>query len=105
MANKSLENIEKRIVNLKKQLVNLGNMRPGTLSVQYRKPTEKEVPFSQISYTRKGKSRSEYVRPENVSPIKKEIKAYKRFKSIIDEMIDLSIQASRLRCSNRSDHK
>jgi len=105
MANKSLEKIEKRIVALKKQLVNLGDMRPGTLSIQYRKPNEKEVPFSQISYTRKGKSRSEYVRPENLPPVKREIKVYKRFKSIIDEMIELSIQASRLRCSNRSDHK
>jgi hypothetical protein len=26
-------------------------MRPGTLTVQYRKPAEKKTPFHQLSYT------------------------------------------------------
>jgi hypothetical protein len=37
---------------VKKKLVELGPMRPGKLSQQYRKPAEKEIPFWQMNYTR-----------------------------------------------------
>jgi hypothetical protein len=101
MANEPLANIEKTIGWLKRQLAGLGDLRPGTLSVQYRNPAQKKTPFHQISYTRRGQSRSEYVRPENVPTIRREIGAYKRLKSLLDQLIDLSIQASRLRCGTR----
>ena len=94
-----LKKIEKRIGKLTDDLAHVGTMRPGTLSVQYRKPAEQKHPFRQISYTHKGKSHSEYVRPENVETIQKEIAAYKRFKDIHEQLIELSIQASRIRCS------
>ena len=102
MANKTLSPIEQRIRMLKRRLFDLGNMRPGTLSVQYRNPAEKKIPFNQISYTYKGKSRSEYVRAENLDTVRREIDAYKRFKSLLDQVLELSIQASRIRCGTRS---
>ena len=95
---KNLKKIEQRIEDLREQLSRIGNMRPGTLSTQYRKPAEQKQPFHQISYTRKGKSRSEYVRAENLNAVKKEISAYKRFRDINERLIDLSIEASRIRC-------
>lgn len=101
MANETLANIEKSIRGLKRQLAGLGNLRPGTLSVQYRNPAQKKTPFHQISYTRMGQSRSEYVRPENVQTIRHEIGTYNRLKSLLDQLIDLSIEASRLRCGTR----
>ena len=97
MASSKLKTIEERIGQLKQKLAHIGNMRPGTLSVQYRKPAEKKTPFNQISYTYKGKSRSEYVRTENLASVKQEIKAYKLFKSITERIIELSIHASKLR--------
>jgi hypothetical protein len=97
MASNKLKKIRKKIGLLKQKLVSIGDMRPGTLTVQYRKPAEKEIPFNQISYTYKGKSRSEYVRPENLGSIKEEIEAYKLFKSTINQIIELSIQASKLK--------
>ena len=102
MAKQTLRNVERRIRELRRRLGGIGDMRPGTLTVQYRHPEEKKTPFNQISYTRKGKSRSEYVRAENLGTIRGEIRAYKRFKSIQDELIDLSIQASRIRCNTRN---
>lgn len=93
--------IEKKISVLRARLTNIGNMRPGTLSIQYRNPSEKRNPFNQISYTHKGRSRSEYVRPENLEAVRSEIEAYKEFKAAIDQLIDLSIQASRMRCKSR----
>ena len=102
MANETLRTIEKNIRLLKRRLASVGDMRPGTLGVQYRNPAQRKTPFTQISYTRKGQSRSEYVRPENVETIRREIDAYKGFKSIVDHLIDLSIEASRLRCGTRA---
>ena len=101
MANETVRTIEKRIRMLKRRLIDVGNMRPGTLSVQYRNPAEKKIPFNQISYTHKGKSRSEYVRGENLKTVRREIDAYKRFKSLLDQLLELSIQASRVRCGTR----
>ena len=102
MANETLRTIEKKIRLLKRRLASVGDIRPGTLGVQYRNPAQRKTPFSQISYTRKGRSRSEYVRAENLETIRREIDAYKGFKSILDQLIDLSIEASRLRCGTRA---
>lgn len=101
MAKESLQNIEKRIRDLTSQLAELKHMRPGTLSVQYRDPAKKKKPFHQISYTHKGKSRSEYVRAENLGTISQELANYKTFKAIVDELIDLSIKASHMRSNTR----
>ena len=102
MATSKLETLEKRIRALKGRLTRSGDLRPGTLSVQYRNPVEKKTPFSQISYTHKGRSRSEYVRPENLKAVRREIETYKRFKSTVEELVALSIEASRLRFGAKS---
>lgn len=101
MASKKWSAIEERIRQLKRRLADIGNMRPGTLSIQYRNPTERKIPFHQISYTHRGRSRSEYVRSENLKMVRMELDAYKRFKAILTELLDFSIQASRLRCGTR----
>lgn len=105
MASNNLEIIEKKLGRLQRQLVRIGNLRPGTLSVQYRDPAAQKTPFNQISYTYQGRSRSEYVRPENLDAVRREIKAYRRFKALCSELVDLSIQASRIRCGTRPTQK
>ncbi len=102
MTTQSLKSIEKRIKKLTGRLTRLGNMRPGTLTVQYRNPANKKNPFHQISYTHKGKSHSEYVRAENLKTVRQEIAAYTRFIIIHKQIIELSIEASRIRCGPRS---
>ena len=92
-----LEKREKKISALLAGMTALGAMRPGTLSVQYRNPTKKQTPFNQLSYTRKGKSRSEYVRPESLAAIRKEVETYKKFRLLVEQVTDLSLEASRLR--------
>ena len=105
MASNNLEIIEKKLGRLQRQLVRIGNLRPGTLSVQYRDPAAQKTPFNQISYTYQGRSRSEYVRPENLEVVRREITAYKRFKTLCSELVDLSIQASRIRSGTHPAHK
>ena len=42
------------------------------------------------------RSRTEYVRKECVADIRRQIATYKRFKSLTDQWIDLSIELSKL---------
>jgi hypothetical protein len=92
-----LEKKEKRVRTLLTRMTALKAMRPGTLSVQYRKPTKKKTPFNQLSYTHKGKGRSEYVRPESLAAVRKEVATYKKFRLLIEKLTDLSLETSRLR--------
>jgi len=92
-----LETREKRVRTLLARMATLGAMRPGTLSVQYRDPAEKKTPFNQLSFTHKGKGRSEYVRPESLAAVRKEVETYRKFRRLIEEVTDLSLEASRLR--------
>jgi len=52
--------------------------------------------YWQVSYTRRMKSRTEYVRQECVKELRRRIATHKRFKRLIDQWIDLSIEHSRL---------
>jgi hypothetical protein len=97
MKEKELGEIEKRIGKIKEALAKIGPMRPGSLTCQYKDPQSKSGSYWQISYTRAMRSRSDYVRAERVAAVRKEIATYKRFKKLVDEWIDLGIEASKLR--------
>lgn len=92
-----LEKKEKKIRALLEDVAKLGAMRPGTLTVQYRNPAERKTPFHQLSYTHKGRSRSEYVRPENLAAVRREVGTHKTFRTLIKQVTELSLEASRLR--------
>lgn len=93
----SCKKINEQIEQVKKQLQELGPMRPGSISRQYRDPQEKKRPFYQLSYTHKMKSRSEYVRPENLAAIRLETANYKRFRKLMDRWVELSLKLSQLK--------
>lgn len=92
-----LDEKEKKARALLAGIAKLGAMRPGTLTVQYRNPAEKKTPFNQLSYTHKGRSRSEYVRPDNLAAVKREVETYKKFRLLVEEVTELSLEASQLR--------
>ena len=92
-----LERVEEQIETLKRAMLALGPMRPGSLTKQYRDPKARRRPFYQISYTYRMRSRSEYVRKENLSALRKETANFKRFKKLIDCWIELALKASRMR--------
>ena len=95
MDQKTSSQLERRIAQIKTALAKIGPMRPGSLTRQYKDPKEKSGPYWQISYTRAMKSRTEYVRQECVVDIRKQVVTYKRFKRLIEEWIDLSIETSK----------
>ena len=95
MKNKELRQVEKRIEKIKRELQGIGEMRPGSLTRQYRIPKDKVGPYYQISYTYKMKSHTEYVRSAFIKQIKIQIVNYKRFKKLIETWIKLGIEHSK----------
>ena len=92
-----MSQITERIKKIKEELREIGPMRPGTLTRQYKSPQKKAGGYWQLSYTRNMKSRTEYVRPDSVPEIRRQIAAYKRFKKLIDRWVDLAIEYSKLK--------
>lgn len=96
MRERTIRRIDEKIVRIKQALQEIGPMRPGSLTRQYRDPQARSGPYWQISYTRQMKSRTEYVRPEWVADTRNQIAAYKRFKRLVDAWVALAIERSRL---------
>ena len=71
-------------------------MRPGSPTRQYKDPQHQAGAYWQIIYTRRMKSRTEYVRRESVNEIRRQTVTHKLFKRLVDQWIDLSIEHSRL---------
>jgi hypothetical protein len=94
---KNLAQIEQKIAAIKEELQKIGEMRPGSLTYQYQKPKEKKGGFYQISYTYRMKSRTEYVRPEFVEILEKQVATFKRFKRLMQLWIDLAIKHSQFK--------
>jgi hypothetical protein len=96
MSQRRIQQIEQRIDRIKRALLEIGPMRPGSLTRQYKDSQNRTGAYWQISYTRRMKSRTEYVRQECVKEFRRRIAAHKRFKRLVDQWIDLSIEHSRL---------
>ena len=104
----------RQIEKLKHGLSALGDMRPGSLSTQYNvcgtpgcrckaDPPQKHGPYYQVSFTRKGKSNSKFVKKQDLPAVRKQIKNYARMKLLTDRWIDLATELSILRLSQKID--
>ena len=107
MDTKKESEIERQIEKLKRDLAGLGQLRPGSLSKQYTvcghpgcrclaTPPQKHGPYYQLSFTRKGRSSSKFVRREDLPAIRKQLKNYERMKLLVDQWIDLATELSNL---------
>jgi len=106
--------IERQIEKIKRDLAALGDLRPGSLSTQYNvcgspgcrckaSPPEKHGPYYQVSYTRKGKSGSKFVKKKDLPAIRKQLKNYERMKLLMDRWIDLATELSNLRLAKEKN--
>ncbi len=107
--NTDQKKIEKRIARIKQELQKIGEMRPGSLSKQYSVCTkegckcmdpinpQKHGPYYQLSYVRKGKSTSRFIKPGFVKEIERQLGNYKKFKSLTDEWLSLAIEHATIR--------
>ncbi len=97
MQAQSLQIFDRCLHRIQAQLAQLGPMRPGTLSRQYRRPERQQGAYYQLSYTYQMKSHTEYVPKDQVTIIRQEIAVYQRYKKLTAQWIDLALQRSRLR--------
>lgn len=103
------EAIFNEIQEVKKKLLEIDEFRIGTLSKQWnvcgnpscrckdKNDPQKHGPYNKLSYTRKGKKGSEFIKEENVKSISEGISTYKEFKSLTEEWIDLCLELSNTR--------
>ena len=97
MTDKRLAAIRKRIDRIKAELLAIDDMRPGSLTRQYKDPENQSGAYYQLSYTREMKSRTEYIARDCLREVRHQISKYKRFKALSAEWIALSIEHSRLK--------
>lgn len=96
MTHNRLAQIEKRIAAIKAELAEIGPMRPGSLTRQFKDPKSQSGPYHQLSYTRQMRSRTEYVPRDRLSEVRGQIRTYKRFRGLTDEWVKLGIEQCQL---------
>lgn len=89
--------IKQKINSIKQELLSIGEMRPGSLTLQYRDLKQKQGAYYQISYTLNMKSRTDYVRKEFIYDLRQQIKNYRKFKRLTKLWTDLAIKYSKLK--------
>jgi hypothetical protein len=105
--------LERQIEKVKRDLVALEDLRPGSLSTQYNvcgtpgcrckaTPPEKHGPYYQVSYTRKGKSSTKFVKQKDLPAVRKQLKNYERMKLLADRWIDLATELSTLQLNDEA---
>lgn len=94
--------IEKKINDIKKKLMSIEEMRPGSLTQQYRKSRKSESYgiYWSLSYTFNKKGHTEYIRDELANEVKIQINNYKKFKILTNKWIELSIQLAQEKLKN-----
>jgi hypothetical protein len=107
--------LEGRIRKIQERLAELGPMRPGNLSRQYtvcgtpgcrcKDPDHprKHGPYFHLKYPWKGRNTTEFVKPQDVVEVGKQLANYKRFRALTSEWVEISVELARLRKKRGSD--
>ena len=94
--------ILKEIDRIKSEIVSLGHIHPGSLSMQKR---SRGGEYWHLSYNHAGKGHTEYIRKSDISVVQEELKNHKRFRKLISEWIGLEIELSQIRRKSRGRSK
>jgi len=102
MSAQRLAKIEKEIAVIKARIAEIGVVRPGSLTRQYKDPKNKRGAYHQISYTHRMQSRTEYVRTDSLAQVRRQIRDYNKLKRLIERWMALGIEYSKLSMKRRS---
>ena len=105
---KNIRVLEAQIDRIKSELGRIGDLRPGSLSEQYNvcgnpncrcktDPSQRHGPYYQLSFTRKGRSGTKFVKKPHLPTVKKQLQNYARLRSLVDRWIELSSELCQLR--------
>lgn len=95
---KKEQSVRKKIEQIKQEIANLGDMRPGSLTRQTRSWGKE---YWQLSYTHRGRGRTGYVSEENYEQVKTQTENYKKFKEWSMEMVDYYLELAKLTDSQK----
>ena len=109
---RKLQQLENQIAKLKTELAKLDDLRPGSLSAQYNvcgrpncrckgSPPQRHGPYYQLSYTRKGKSSSRFVKQSELAAVRRQVENYARLRTLVDRWINLATELSELKLASR----
>lgn len=95
--------LERQIKKIHQELGKLGPLQSGSLSEQYNvcgkakcgckeSPPRKHGPYHQLSFNRNGKSSTRFVRKEDVSTVKRQLRDYARLKELTKRWVELSTE-------------
>lgn len=103
-----IRQLEHQIAQIKRELVELGDLRIGSLSRQYNvcsspgchckaSPPRKHGPYYQLSYTRNGKSTTRAVQRGKLTQIRRQLRNYAKLRDLVERWIDAGTQLSALK--------
>lgn len=94
MSSKCQAGIEAEIACVKKKLMALGRMHPGSLSKQKR---SRGSEYHQLSYSYGGKGHTKYVRSVDVPEVMHELENYRKFRELTRRWVELEVELAKLR--------
>jgi hypothetical protein len=97
MTNRTLAQIERRIEKIKSLLSGIGEMRPGSLTQQFKDRENQTGSYYQLSYTLNNKSRTDYISNDALEDVRQQVANYKHFKELCAEWVELGIEHSKLK--------
>jgi hypothetical protein len=104
-----LQDVEAKIAAVRRELQEIGPMRPGSLSQQYtvcgkarcrcgdKINPQKHGPYYHLRYVHRGKTATIFIRKEFVPEVRVELANYKQFRKLVDRWVHLALERSRLR--------
>ncbi len=105
----SMHQLQQRIHSIKGQLAGLGDMRPGSLSLQYNvcgkpgcrckdpKHPRRHGPYYQLSWVHQGQSTTQFIRRPYLPEVKAQLATFKKFRRLTDQWVTLSLRLAKLR--------
>ena len=105
------KNLQKRIDRIKREMAELGPLRPGTHYKRHsvcgkpgcrctrKKKPLKHGPYHYLSYTFQGRSYTEFVPAKQLPALRKEVKNYNRLMKLVKMLIENSIKLAKLKKS------
>ncbi len=88
--------IEREIEGIQDPIAEIGIVRPGSLTRQYKDPKNKKGAYYQISYTHRMQSKTQYVRSSSLAQVRREIRDSNKLKKLIERWVALGIEYSTL---------
>ncbi|MEW6747561.1 MAG: DUF6788 family protein [Planctomycetota bacterium] len=109
---KRIRILEAQIEKIKGELVLIGDLRPGSLSAQYnvcgnpncrckQDPSLRHGPYYQLSFSRKGRSGTKFVKKPQLPLVKQQLQNYARLRALVDRWIELSLELCQLRLAQQ----